>query len=69
MNEKPQSVMKSPIFICTAVLLIAGIALFALSMFGDESLPFARWYLAGAMGCVVIANVLNLILIRKKRKG
>lgn len=68
-NGTRQPTGKSSMLITSICLLVAGVALLALSLFGDPATPDAKWYLPGALLCVIAANVLTLILIRRKRKG
>ena len=48
-------------FIAALAFLLAGIVLLCFSIFGDRSAPGSNWYLIAAMGCTIVANVLNMI--------
>ena len=59
-------------FIAALVFLLAGIVLLCFSIFGDRSAPGSNWYLTAAMGCTIVANVLNMIRgvrLRREKDG
>lgn len=53
----------------TIVLLMTGLVLLALSIFGSDAGSPAAWYLPAALACITAANVINIIRIRKIQKS
>ena len=47
------------------VLLMAGAILLGFSIFMPKNMQPGNWYLAGALACIFIANLINIIRMRK----
>ena len=55
--------------LCTVSALVlgcAGLVLVVLSMLKGDT---ARWSLAAGLGCIALGNLVNLLHVRRKRRG